>query len=65
MDLSDSMGRALGAARSGDLDALDAELEQMRRVDSDGVGRLGERLRTMALCVRSHPSYQQQLPEAV
>jgi hypothetical protein len=59
MDLSDSLGRALRAARSGDLDLLEFELIVARQIDSDEVERVGERLRTMALCVRAHPSYNE------
>lgn len=57
MDLSASIGQAVEAARRGDLDGLETVLARLRRLDSDGVGEMGTRLRAMARCVQAHPSY--------
>lgn len=57
MDLGIAMGSAVAAARRGDLEALEIELSNLRRLQTDNVITLGARLRTMARCVRSHPSF--------
>lgn len=59
MDLSASMGRAVEAARRGDLDGLESELATLRRLNSDSVGEMGTRLRAMARSVQAHPSFKQ------
>lgn len=59
MDLSASMGRAVDAARRGDLDGLEAELAKLHRLNSDSVGEMGTRLRSMARSVQAHPSFKQ------
>jgi predicted short-subunit dehydrogenase-like oxidoreductase (DUF2520 family) len=58
MDLSASIGKAVEAARRGDLDGLEAELARLHRLNSDSVGEMGTRLRAMARSVRAHPSYK-------
>lgn len=57
MDLSIEMGKAIEAARRGDVETLERELVELRRVSTDGIERLAERLRVMARCVHAHPSY--------
>ena len=58
MDLSASIGQAVEAARRGDLDALEAELARLRRLNTDSVGEMGTRLRAMARSVQAHPAYK-------
>jgi hypothetical protein len=58
MDLSASIGHAVEAARRGDLDALESELARLHRLNGDGVGEMGTRLRAMARSVQCHPSYK-------
>jgi predicted short-subunit dehydrogenase-like oxidoreductase (DUF2520 family) len=58
MDLSASIGQAVEAARRGDIDALEAELAKLRRLNADSVGEMGTRLRAMARSVQDHPSYK-------
>jgi hypothetical protein len=57
MDLGDSLGRAVDAARNGDLDALEVELARLRRLPTESIGTIGTRLRAMARAVRAHPSF--------
>jgi hypothetical protein len=57
MDLGDSLGKALQAARRGDLDGLEVELARLRSVPTDSIGSIGTRLRGMARAVRAHPSF--------
>lgn len=58
MDLGDSLGKALQAARHGDLERLEIELAHLRRLPTESVGSIGTRLRAMARAVRAHPSFQ-------
>lgn len=58
MDLSKALARAVQAAKHGDLDGLEVELNRLRTVHPDSAGTIGLRLRTLASCVREHPSYQ-------
>jgi hypothetical protein len=58
MDLSASIGKAVEAARRGDLDSLESELARLRRLNADSVGEMGTRLRAMARSVQCHPSYK-------
>jgi hypothetical protein len=57
MDLGESLGKALQAARRGDLDGLEVELSCLRALPTESVGSIGTRLRAMARSVRSHPSF--------
>jgi hypothetical protein len=57
MDLGDVVGRALQAARCGDLDGLEIELARLRALPTESIGSIGTRLRGMARAVRAHPSY--------
>lgn len=57
MDLGDSLGKALQAARHGDLDALEIELALLRRLPTESVGSIAMRLRAIARAVRAHPSF--------
>jgi hypothetical protein len=57
MDLADTMGKALAAARSGDLDGLEVQLSQFRDMPAESVASLRTRLRGIARAVRTHPSY--------
>ena len=57
MDLGDVVGKALQAARRGDLDGLEVELAQLRSLPAESVGTIGTRLRAMARAVRAHPSF--------
>jgi hypothetical protein len=57
MDLGESLGKALRAARHGDLDGLEVELARLRSLPTESVGSIGTRLRGMARSVRSHPSF--------
>jgi hypothetical protein len=57
MDLGDSLGRAVQAARCGDLDGLELELARLRAMPTESVGSIGTRLRAMARSVRAHPSF--------
>ena len=57
MDLGDCMGKALNAARSGDLESLEVELTRLRSMPTESLGSIGTRLRAMARSVRSHPSF--------
>ena len=58
MDVSDSLGRAVAAAKQGDLDGLEVELGRLRNLPTDSVAAISVRLRAMARCVRSHPAYR-------
>lgn len=58
VDLSASIGKAVEAARKGDLDSLESELARLHRLNSDSVGEMGTRLRAMARSVQAHPSYK-------
>ena len=55
-DLSAVYARAVKAAKRGDVEAVEQELKEIRRLNSAGSGTVGTTLRTMARCVRSHPS---------
>ena len=57
-DLSAVYERAVRAAKRGDLEAVEQELKRIRRLNPTGSGTVGTTLRTMARCVRSHPSTQ-------
>lgn len=57
MDLGESLGKALEAARRGDLDGLEVELAHLRSVPTESIGNIGARLRAMARTVRAHPSF--------
>ena len=57
VDLGDSLGKALQAARHGDLDGLEVELARLRALPTESVGSIGTRLRAMARSVRAHPSF--------
>ena len=57
MDLGDVVGRALQAARRGDLDGLEVELARLRSLPAESVGSVGTKLRGMARAVRAHPSF--------
>ncbi len=63
MDLGDSIGRAAGAARQGDLDSLEIELVQLRRLGISNVASISIRFRAMARSVREHPSFRE-MPRA-
>lgn len=58
MDLSDSLGRAVQAARRGDVDGLELELARLRALPAESVVGLDTRLRAMVRSARSHPSYR-------
>jgi hypothetical protein len=58
MDLNKTLARAVAAAKHGDLDGLEVELVLLSKVHPDSAGTVGLRLRTLATCVREHPSYQ-------
>jgi hypothetical protein len=60
MDLGDSLGKALQAARHGDLDGLEVELVRLRSVPTENISSIGTRLRALARSVRSHPSFSEQ-----
>jgi hypothetical protein len=60
MDLGDSLGKALQAARRGDLDGLEIELTRLRAMPAESVGSIGTKLRAMACAVRAHPSFSSQ-----
>ena len=55
-DLSAVYARAVRAAKRGDVETVEQELKQIRRLNAAGSGTVGTTLRTMARCVRSHPS---------
>ena len=57
MDLGESLGKALQAARRGDLDGLEVELARLRSLPTESIGTIGTRLRAMARSVRAHPSF--------
>jgi hypothetical protein len=57
MDLGDSLGKAVLAARRGDLDGLEVELARLRSLPADSIGSVGTRLRAIARAVRAHPSF--------
>jgi hypothetical protein len=48
--------RAKRAASQGDVDALERELARLRRLRCAGTGTVGTSLRSLARCVRAHPS---------
>jgi len=57
MDLGDSLGKAVAAARRGDVDALEVELTRLRSMPAESIGSIGTRLHAMARAVRAHPSF--------
>jgi hypothetical protein len=57
MDLGDSLGKAVLAARRGDLDGLEVELARLRSLPADSIGGVGTRLRAIARAVQAHPSF--------
>ncbi len=59
IDLGASLGRALSAARRGDVDGLEFELSRLRRSRAAGVGMIGTRLRGIASAARAHPSFRE------
>jgi hypothetical protein len=63
-DLGAAYGRAVRAARRGDLVELEEALAKLRRLNSISSGTVGTALRTMARCVRSHPSAGASEPRA-
>jgi hypothetical protein len=57
-DLGVVYGRAVGAAKRGDLAGLEEHLTTLRRLRMAGSGTVATTLRTMARCARAHPSTQ-------
>jgi hypothetical protein len=57
-DLGAVYERAVGAARRGDIQALEGELSSLRRFKMANSGTVGTTLRAMARCARAHPSVQ-------
>jgi hypothetical protein len=63
MDLNEAVGKALEAARRGDLAALEGQLVQLRALPDASVNGIGARFRALAQAVRSHPSFSE-MPKA-
>ncbi len=57
-DLGAVYKRAVGAARRGDVRALEGELSSLRRLKMANSGTVCTTLRVMARCARAHPSMQ-------
>jgi hypothetical protein len=58
MEQHEAVGRALQAARRGDLDAIEIELTYMTGLPPEAIVGLRVKLRGLARSVRSHPSYR-------
>jgi len=57
-DVGAVYGRAVHAAKRGDVQALEGELSSLRRLRMANSGTVGTTLRAMARCARAHPSTQ-------
>jgi len=57
-DLGAVYGRAVRAAKQGDVSSLEEHLNTLRRLKMAGAGTVATTLRTMARCARAHPSMQ-------
>lgn len=57
-DLGESLGRAVSAARRGDVDSLERELSRLRRLSSVSAGTISTTLRRIAMSVRAHPCFR-------
>lgn len=58
MDVNETLGRALNAAKRGDVDAVEVEISRLQQLPAEAVVGLRVKLRGIARSVRSHPSYQ-------
>ena len=58
MELNERLGRALQAAKQGDVDGVDIEISRLHDLPAEAVVGLRVKLRGIARSVRSHPSYQ-------
>jgi hypothetical protein len=59
VDLGEFVGRAVSAAKLGDLDLLEVELRRLRELDLQNVASFSTGLRALARSVRAHPSYRE------
>jgi hypothetical protein len=57
-DLGAVYGRAVRAAKRGDVAGLEEDLTTLRRLNMAGAGTVATTLRAMARCARAHPSVQ-------
>jgi hypothetical protein len=58
MDLNETLGRALNAAKRGDMDGVEVELSRVQNLPAEAIVGLRVKLRGLARSARAHPSFR-------